>query len=101
VKVSRWRDLVLPAWRYYNSAPEKNCGGHLHIVLDDGNTETSHVLFCLRSAEEDHDAEGVALARLLLSASLTQRDKLYDHYHLYASGAPMPVDPRGDPTCSL
>lgn len=31
--------------------PEGGCGCCLHIVLDDGNFETEHVLWCLRNAK--------------------------------------------------
>jgi hypothetical protein len=38
-------------------------GGHLHIVLDDGNTETEHVQHCLDYALEERCAVCIGLAR--------------------------------------
>jgi hypothetical protein len=51
-------------------------GGHLHIVLDDGNVEDSNVQFCLQEAIKDHCATCIRLAELLLLMSKTQRAKL-------------------------
>lgn len=51
--------------------------GSLHIVLDDGNLETSSVSFCMEWAEKEGDREGKALAEALLTLSPTQRRKLY------------------------
>lgn len=57
---------------------ERNCVGcHLHIVLDDGNVEDSHVKFCLDEAKEEGCQECVTLAEKLLLMSKTQRRKLY------------------------
>lgn len=51
-------------------------GGHLHIVLDDGNIEDGHVQFCLDEARRDACETCIRLAELLLEMSLTQRAKL-------------------------
>lgn len=59
---------------YYKTHP---VGGSLHIVLDDCNVDDGHVEFCLNWAIEEDDAEGEALARILLRMSKTQRKKLY------------------------
>lgn len=53
-------------------------GGHLHIVLDDGNTEDNHVQFCLDSATKDNCTTCIKLAELMLKMSKTQRGKLSD-----------------------
>lgn len=45
----------------------------MHIVLDDMNTETSSVAWCLEHAKHE---ECRHLARLLLRMSRTQREKL-------------------------
>lgn len=50
--------------------------GSLHIVLDDLNTEDSHVQWCIDYATKRGDAEGAELGRLLLTMSETQRFKL-------------------------
>jgi hypothetical protein len=70
------------------------CGGSLHIVLDDGNIEDSHVDYCISYAqglpetrhERDRydlpfDYKGELLGRLLRMMSLTQRGKLYARKH--------------------
>lgn len=68
---------VLPLVKVYYAKPGNGTGGSLHIVLEDGNVETSHVQWCLERAQEQGDEDGVALARLLLRMSRTQRNKLY------------------------
>ena len=52
-------------------------GGHLHIVLDDGNLANHHVDFCLLSAMSEKCATCTELAHLLMAMSRTQRAKLY------------------------
>jgi len=89
VIVRSWRDLVRPAWEYYQREGN-SVGGNLHIVLDDGNVERSHVEFCLERATAEGDEAGVVLARLLLAASRTQREKLKANYRLYCHRAPEP-----------
>lgn len=68
---------VLPLIKAYYAKPGNGVGGWLHIVLDDGNIETSHIEYCKQSAIEHNDADGVAIADLLLRMSKTQRKKLY------------------------
>lgn len=53
------------------------CGGALHIVLDDGNVDDDDVQFCLATAREQHDQDGVTLAEQFLQMSRTQRKKVY------------------------
>jgi hypothetical protein len=45
-------------------------------VLDDGNLDDGSVEFCIGIAEERGDADGAALARLMLLMSKTQRGRL-------------------------
>lgn len=72
---------VLPLVRAYYQKPGNGVGGNLHIVLDDGNVEDSHVLFCLECAEQEGDADGIQLCQMLLQMTKTQRRKLYKtHY---------------------
>jgi len=68
---------VLPIVKAYYAKPNNGVGGSLHIVLDDGNVETSSVEFCKEYARQNNDLDGVALAELLLKMSYTQRKKLY------------------------
>ena len=65
---------VLPRFREYHT--KHFAWGALHIVLDDGNVDDSSVQHCIEWAVQSSDAEGEALARILLSMSKTQRKKL-------------------------
>ena len=69
-------EVLLLVQKYY-AKPGNLAGGYLHLVLDDGNIDDDYVEFCLKYAGENHDADGVELARLLLQMSLAQREKLY------------------------
>lgn len=51
-------------------------GGHLHVVLDDGNVEHGHVRWCLDSAVSDGCGTCADLARLMLRMTPTQRGVL-------------------------
>lgn len=66
---------VLPLVRAYY-AKGNYAGGALHIVLEDGNVKDSDVRFCISWARQENDADGLALAELLLKMSKTQRIKL-------------------------
>jgi len=50
--------------------------GGLHIVLEDNNASDDDVVWCIGRCVEDEDYEGIALARILLRMSRTQRLKL-------------------------
>lgn len=67
---------VLPIARRYFAKEGNAAGGSLHIVLEDGNIDDSSVQFCREWALERGDADGVALADLLLRMSKTQRKKI-------------------------
>ncbi|MDP3963705.1 MAG: hypothetical protein Q8Q39_04375 [bacterium] len=69
---------VAPLVQAYYSKPGNGVGGSLHIVLDDGNIEDSHVRFCRKHAETLNDIDGIRLCDLLLQMTKTQRRKLYD-----------------------
>lgn len=64
---------VLPLVRAYYAIPGNGVGGHLHVVLDDGNVEDHFVQFCREDAIAAGDAKGLELADLLLLMSKTQR----------------------------
>lgn len=55
-----------------------NVGGHLHIVLDDGNVERGHVQFCLDEARKDGCVTCIRIAELMIQMSPTQCGKLSD-----------------------
>lgn len=58
-------------------------GGHLHIVLDDGNYEADHVAWCLARAVDAGEERQAAFALLLLVAGEAETRRLYRHggYH--------------------
>lgn len=73
---------VLPlVWHYRDHYEHGGAGGSLHIVLDDGNVEDSHVEFCRQFAIEHGDSEGEKLAEILLRMSKTQRSKLAARFY--------------------
>jgi hypothetical protein len=67
---------VAPLASAYRAKRGNGAGGSLHIVLDDGNLETSSVLFCLNWAMDRGDRDGAALALILLAMSPTQRGRV-------------------------
>jgi hypothetical protein len=64
--------------RAFYARPGNGCGGHLHIVLDDGNLEDDHIDFCIAQAVEAKDAEAEALGRVLRAMTPRQRQRVYD-----------------------
>jgi hypothetical protein len=52
-------------------------GGNLHIVLEDGNIEIDHILWCRENARERGDDDAVRIATLMTQMTPTQRRKLY------------------------
>ena len=72
---------VLPIMHAYRDKPGNNVGGSLHSVLEDGNVDAASVRSCRERAEQNGDADGVALADLLLQMSQTQRRKLHSKFY--------------------
>lgn len=56
-------------------------GGNLHVVLDDGNIEDSHVEWCLERCLELNDKSGEELALLLLKMTPVQRQMVYERIY--------------------
>lgn len=67
---------VVERFASYYQLPENGAWGRLHIVLDDQNVDDHSVLFCKEWALEEGDAEGAALADVLLTLSKSQRSRL-------------------------
>jgi hypothetical protein len=59
---------------------ENICGGTLHIVLEDGNTEDHNVEWCKRYAEDQLDYDGVLVADLLLKFTEDEREEIICNY---------------------
>jgi hypothetical protein len=68
------------AHEYYN-LPGNDLGGSLHVVLDDGNVEGQHVLFCMDRASDEGDSLGEVLARELLCLDEAERQWVYERVH--------------------
>lgn len=58
---------------YYAKEP---VWGSLHVVLDEPNYSDADVAFCIEVARSRGDAEGEALAEILMRMSKTQRSKI-------------------------
>lgn len=67
---------VMPVVREFLTAPGNSVGGHLHIVLDDGNIGDQHIQSCLDDARKAGDALAVKLAEMLLQLTKTQRRRI-------------------------
>jgi hypothetical protein len=65
---------VLPLIKEYYKT--NLAGGNLHIVLDDGNTNNSHLYYCLEQAKSNSDLLGVQIIEALLLMSNRQRRKI-------------------------
>ena len=57
------------------------CGGHLHIVLDDGNLKDSDVRFCIKNAIADRCKVCAHISMLMLLLTQTQRNFVYSNKH--------------------
>ena len=56
-----------------------NCGGKLHIVLDDYNLEDEHIIWCRETYPEDNDM--VFIANLLLQYPYNERVEAVKHWY--------------------
>jgi hypothetical protein len=66
---------VRPLVAAYYQLPGNGVGGALHVVLEDANWQRSHVRSCMINAP-DHDQATLALGRVMLKMSNSQRRKL-------------------------
>lgn len=83
-KLNSWRELLHPAWVYYNRNDGENAsGGLFHVVLEDQNFELHFRESDLQDAIQEDDTDAIVLARLLVRASITQLRRLVLHRELY------------------
>lgn len=68
----RARVLKLATEAFYQ-IDGNQCGGALHLVLDDGNIEDEHIAFCLTQAVERGDKLGAAIAREMMKLTWDER----------------------------
>lgn len=78
-------EQIIEAAREYYSVPGNEVGGNLHIVLDDGNINNRHIEWCINEASKQGDEKGVALGKMLLDCSITQRKKVIKNYSKYCA----------------
>ena len=74
------REVAEIAKAFYNM-PGNECGGNLHVVLDDLNTEDRWVQSCIDSAVEDRDFPAWVLGQILLKCSKSQRSRAAQHVY--------------------
>lgn len=74
---------AIAASRFLHKADREFCttgaaivGGHLHVVLDDGNTEC--VAGCREAAERDKCAPCIALCDLLDKLNVEEREQVFN-----------------------
>ena len=84
-KPTSWRKALPLAKAVYAQEDAGRVGCCLHIMLDDGNIEDDHVDYCIQSAAERQHGVCLVAAGFIRTMSLTQRGKLYGHYHEYAN----------------
>ena len=74
---SMWFDkfMVIVA-HYYKQEPT---GGQLHIVLDDGNLEETHIAWCAGLAHGVQDHEAADIANLMRFMNMEQKELVYNN----------------------
>jgi hypothetical protein len=69
--------MVISLIRSYYAKEGNEAGGLLHVVLDDGNLERSHIEYCGEQACAAGDVDGFRIVCMLLSMTPTQRRRCY------------------------
>lgn len=70
-------EQLLDATKEFYQMPNNECGGSLHVVLDDGNLDRKTLLFAIDYALARADYEAVFLAKMLLKVDILKRKLLY------------------------
>lgn len=69
---------VIPLVRFYCAQEEaEGLGGRLHSFVEDGNCEQADIEWHLEDAKNHCDELAIAICRVLLKMSMTQRRKIY------------------------
>lgn len=71
-----WLNKMLDIVKHYTDV-EIN-GGSLHIILEDGNLEDSHLYWCAGLCYGYQDHEGSDIANLMIAMTMKQRELLYN-----------------------
>jgi len=73
------REKLRSMIRDFYSKCGNDCGGTLHIVLDDCNIETHHIIWCLNNTiKKENDEDARQIAYLLLSLPEGERLKIVE-----------------------
>lgn len=64
--------------KFYYEELGNYAGGRLHICLDDGNLEESHIYFCQEECLKNGDSFGYFLATLMRHFTTEELEALYD-----------------------
>ena len=75
-KDNGWFDKFIGLCKYYYEG--NPCGGLLHIVLDDGNLEDTHIAWCEGLAYGWSDHQAMDIAALMMAMSMEQRQRVYE-----------------------
>lgn len=77
-------ELVNAIRGFYNK-PGNECGGVLHIALDDGNLSDDNLLFCMAEAKEANDTHAFYLAEEIMKFPYEERLEIYRWGYRYWS----------------
>lgn len=77
--MDKLKPVISSLIEYYYNQGDNAAGGHLHIVLDDGNTEWHHVDWCYKIAAENGDYLGALICDVLLCFSEEEREMMYEN----------------------
>lgn len=67
---------VLPLLRDYLKKPRNNCGGSLHVIVDNGNDTPAAVAWCLDYVKRSGDQDAILILEKMVQMSRTQIKKL-------------------------
>lgn len=74
----KYKPFIKDLIKFYYEDLGNSAGGNFHIVLDDGNIEDGHVLFCQQQAEKNNDTFGIFLGQILMTFTEDERKKMYE-----------------------
>lgn len=75
IKSGSGHDLVLALCQAY--ANENECGGNLHIILDDGNLENCNLDWCSGYCCAKGDQNGQDICNFLRFMKMEDRERIY------------------------
>ena len=73
-----FKPLIKELISYYYRNLDNSAGGYFHIVLDDGNIEHCHILWCRDECLKYGDTFGEFLSDVLLEFTEDELSDMYD-----------------------